>query len=257
MPLNKNIIIYTIVGLSVVLSFYFLSRTGIYIKQIGGVETGGKISNTISTAGDGKVYAKPDMAEINLSFSEMAPTSREALEMVNKKIDEAIKKATENGLSDSDISTTGLSVYTEYDYSNSGRKVLGQRATQSLSLKVRNLDVKATRAATLIDSLSTIDNAQFNGITFDIEDKTKLVSQARELAFNKSKQKAQELAKLSQVKLMKPVSITDSTYDISPKPYYANTAELRSAMGGGSADAQVPSGEIAVSTSLSILWGIE
>lgn len=256
MPINKNIITYTIIGLSVVLSFYFLSRTGIYIKQIGGVESNGKISNTISTSGDGKVYAKPDMAEINLSFSEVAPTSKEALDLVNKKVDEAIKKATENGLSDTDISTTGLHVYTEYDYSNSGRKVIGQRATQSLSLKIRNLDVKAAKAASLIDSLSTINNAQFNGISFDIEDKTKLFSQARELAFNKSKQKAQELAKLSQVKLMKPVSITDSTYDISPKPYYANTSELGLAMGSG-ADTQVPTGEMAVSTTLSILWGID
>jgi uncharacterized protein len=253
---NKNLSLF-VICLTIILSFYFTSRTGIFIRQTGGVESGGKISNTISVSGDGKVYAKPDMAEVSLSFSEMASTSRVALDKVNQKIDEAIKVAKDNGIADSDISTTGLNVYTEYDYSDSNRRIIGQRATQSLSVKIKKLDAKATKAATLIDDLSAINNVQLGGISFDIEDKTKFFSAARELAFNKAQQKAGELAALAKVKLLAPVSITDSTYDISPQPYYANTAELKvSAMGGGNTS-QIPSGEMSISSNLSILWGIE
>lgn len=254
---NKNFPLLAICG-TIIISLFLVSRTGIYIKQTGGVESNGKISNTISVSGDGKVYAKPDMAEVSLSFSELATTSREALDKVNQKIDEAIKVAKNNGIPDSDISTTGLNVYTEYDYSTSFRRITGQRATQSLSVKIKKLDEKATKAAKLIDELSAINNVQLGGISFDIEDKTKFFSQARELAFNKAKLKATELASLSGVKLSKPVSITDSTYDISPRPYYSNVAELKAMAPSASGDSsQVPSGEMSVSTNLSILWGIE
>jgi uncharacterized protein len=245
-----------IICVTIITSLFILSRTGIFIKQTGGVESNGKVSNTISVTGDGKVYAKPDMAEINLSFSEIAPNSRDALDKVNNKIDAAIKVAKNNNIPDNDISTTGLNVYTEYDYSNSARKIIGQRATQSLSVKVKKLDAKVTKAAKLIDEFSTIDNVQLSGISFDIEDKAKFFSSARELAFNKAKQKATELAKLSGVKLTKPVSITDTTYDITPQPMYTNTAELKMA-GAGADSASLPSGEMGISTNLSIMWGIE
>jgi len=256
MPIFKKIPLYVFLVIAFLGALFFISQTDIYIKQIGGVDSEGKVTNTISTAGDGKVYATPDMAEINLSFSETAPTSKEALDKVNSKIDQAMKVARDSGLADADIATTGLSVYTEYDYSGNTRRLLGQRATQSLSLKIRNIDRTASKAATLIDAISAIENVQLNGITFDIEDKSRLFSQARELAYEKAQQKAKELSSLAGVKLLKPVSISDSTYDISPKPYFANTNELRMASGGGDAT-QVPGGEIAVTTTLSILWGIE
>lgn len=252
---NKNFPLLAICG-TIVIALFLFSRTGIYIKQTGGATTSSGVSDTISVFGDGKVYAKPDMAEVSLSFSELAPTSREALDQVNQKIDEAIKVAKNNGISDNDISTTGLNVYTEYDYSSSIRRVTGQRASQSLSVKIKNLDAKATKAAKVIDDLSAINNVQLGGISFDVEDKTKFFSQARELAFNKAKQKATELAKLSGVKLVKPVSITDSTYDVTPRPYYSNVAEMKT-LSAPSADSQLPTGEMGISINLSILWGIE
>lgn len=253
---KKNIPLYVICA-TILLAFFLVSRTGIYIKQIGGAESNGRISNTISVSGDGKVYAKPDMAEISLSFSEVAPTSKVALDKVNEKINEAIKIAKDNGINDNDITTTGLNVYTDYDYSGSYRKVMGQRATQSLTIRIKKLDDKATKAANLIDGISTINNVQFSGISFDIEDKTKLYTQARELAFNKAKQKATELAKLSGVRLDKPVSIGDSTYEVSPRPQFSNTAELKMAANAAGDSSQMPSGEMSVSSNLSILWGIE
>jgi uncharacterized protein YggE len=253
---NRNLPLIVICT-TIILSFFLISRTGIFIKQTGGVESNGKISDTISVSGDGKVYTKPDMAEVSLNINELAPTSRAALDKVNQKIDQAIKIAKNNGVADNDISTTGLNVYTEYDYSNSGRKIIGQRALQSLSLKVRKIDDKATKAAKLIDELSEIDNIQLSGISFDIEDKTKFFSQARELAFNKAKQKAVELAKLSGVKLLKPVSITDTTYDVSPRQFLSNTAEMKLAAGLGADSSQMPSGEMGISADLSIIWGIE
>ena len=255
---NKSLTPVIIISLAIIFSTLLISRTGIYIKNTGGVESNGKVSNTISVTGDGKVSAKPDMVQLNISFQETAPTSKAALDKVNQKIDSALKLLKDNNIPDSDITTNNLNVYTEYDYSNSTRRIIGQRASQTLDIKIKKIDTKATKATKIIDELSAIDNLQIGGITFDIEDKTKFFSEARELAFNKAKQKAEELAKLSKVKLTKPISISDSTYDISPMPYASNMAELKTlSMGSGAADSQISTGEMGISANLSILWGIE
>ncbi|MDD2483382.1 MAG: SIMPL domain-containing protein [Candidatus Shapirobacteria bacterium] len=259
--LNKEKLIpVIIISLTVILSAIFISRTGIYIKNTGGAESGGKISNTISVSGDGKVSAKPDMVQLNIGFQEKASTSKEALAKVNSKIDSALKILKDNGISDSDITTSNLNVYTEYDYSTASRRIIGQQASETLEVKIKKIDDKATRAVNIIDELSTIDNLQMNGIYFDIEDKTELFSKARELAFNKAQQKAQELAKLSKVKLAKPVSISDSTYDVTPVSYSTNIANFKTASTArneASDISSISSGQMDITANLSILWGIE
>lgn len=256
---QKPLIPFIIIAAALILSALFISRTGIYIKNTSGVESNGKISNTISVSGDGKVSTKPDMVKLNIGFQETASTSKEALAKVNSKVDSALKILKDNGISDSDITTSNLNIYTEYDYSNSSRRVIGQRASENLEVKIKKIDDKASKAVKIIDELSAIDNLQMNGIYFDIEDKTTLFSKAREMAFTKAQQKAEELAKLSKVKLAKPVSISDSTYDITPIAV-TNVANFKTASvsqdsaGGGS---QISSGQMDITANLSILWGIE
>ncbi|MCL4384123.1 SIMPL domain-containing protein [Patescibacteria group bacterium] len=249
-----------LVCVTIIASIFLASRTGIYIKSVGGaVDSSGKVSNTISVTGDGKVSAKPDMATVGLSFSELAATSKDALDKVNQKISQTRTILKNNGIPDTDITTSGLNIYPEYDYSNNVRRLTGQRASESLSVKVKKIDDKAAKAAKIIDELSTIDNVQLSGISFDIEDKTKLFSQARELAFNKAQQKATELAKLSGVSLAKPVSITDTVYDVTPMPMYTNLSmkALSAPLGAGAADSTaIATGQMDVSVNLNILWGI-
>lgn len=244
---------------TIVLSSIIVSRTGVTIRNAGGaVDSSGKISDTISVSGTGEVTAKPDMAQFNFSFSELAPTSKAAMDKVNQKVTQALKVLKDSGIDDKDISTGYLNVSTDYDYSGSTRRVTGQRATQSIDVKVKKIDDKATKATQVIDQLSAIDNINLGGISFDIDDKTKLFEQARELAFNKAKDKASQLSKLAGVGLDRPVSISDSTYDVTPRPYMDNIASMKTLAipetGGGSS---VPTGELTVTANLSILWGIK
>jgi len=247
-----------IICLTIITSFLIVSKTGIYIKSLGGaVESNGKISNTISVTGDGKVTAKPDMAILSFGFNETESSSKAALEKVNQKIAQSQKILKDNNIDDKDISTTNLNIYPEYDYSIKSPRLIGQRASQTLEIKVKKIDDKASKVSQIIDQLSAVENIQINSVTFDIEDKTKLFSEARELAFQKAEQKAKELAKISKVSLGKPVSISDSTYDISPQVsntlYKADMTALSSAGGGSS----ISTGQMNISINLSILWGIE
>lgn len=246
-----------VICLTIVISLFFATRTGIYIKSISGVDAGGRISDTISVSGDGLVTSRPDMVEISVSVKSLASTSREALDKVNQKTAQIVDVLKKNDLPDTDYKTVGLNIYTEYDYSDKVRRITGQRATQSLNIKVKKIDDKATKAAKIIDDLSAISDIEMNGISFDIEDKTKFYSQARELAYKKARQKAEELAKLSGVKLGKPASIADATYDVTPRPVFSNVAELKALSISGGGDTQIATGDMSISTNLQIMWSIE
>lgn len=243
---------------TIFLSVFFLSRTGFSIRQVGGtLDSSGKISNTISTTGDGKVYVEPDMVNLALSVSELDSTSALALDKVNKKISQALGMAKNAGLKDEDISTTNLSIYPEYDWSAGRSRLAGQRASQSLSLKIKNIGLKAEKATALIDELSTIENIQISSIGFDINDKTKYFTLARELAFAKAKQKAVELAALSGVSLKKPVSISEANYDLPTPQIYSNVAAFKSVAAENAPATALPGGQIDITSTLNILWAIE
>ena len=254
---KKKLLIIGAICLSLLGSAFLISRTSFTIKNSGVSQSGGA-TNTISVSGYGKAFAKPDIVNLRFSVSELRYTSKIALEAVNTKIEQALQVLKENKVDEKDITTSNLSIYPEYDYQRSLRTLKGQRATQSLVVKVKNIDDKATKATTIIDALASIENIQINSISFDVDDKTELFSEARELAFGKAEQKAKELAKLGSVKLDKPVSIIDSTYDYSTSSRTMNVAYERmdaAGIGGGGTD--MPTGQLEITASIQVMWGIK
>jgi len=243
--------------LTILGSAFIISRTGFTIRNSGVSQNGGA-TNTISVSGYGKTFAKPDIVNLRFSVSDLRPTSKIALEAINTKIEQALQILKENNIDEKDITTSNLSIHPEYDYQRTQRTLKGQRATQSLIVKVRNIDDKATQATSVIDALANIENIQINSISFDIDDKTELFSEARELAFGKAEQKAKELAKLGSVKLDKPVSIIDSNVDYSVSTPMTNVAFARieaDSMGGGGTE--MPTGQLEVTANIQVMWGIK
>jgi hypothetical protein len=71
---------------TLVSGIYLLTEKDIYINQIGGVDSAtGRVVNTITVNGEGKVYATPDMLIFSVDITETKDTSKEALKAVNEK----------------------------------------------------------------------------------------------------------------------------------------------------------------------------
>jgi len=200
------IVAVLLISIAVVIAAVVISNTNFYIKNLGtSIEQNGKLVNTLTVSGDGQVFAKPDMAEIGFSISEVAGTSQDALKNANTKIDQITNIIKSKGVDPKDIQTSQFNVSPEYDYTSTTRILKGKRATIGLDVKVKKIDDKATKATQIIDEVAKVDNVQISNITFDIEDKTSIYSQARSDAMAKAKQKANELAGLASVKLLAPV----------------------------------------------------
>lgn len=245
------------VVITVVAVALIMLNTPIYIRNMGtSVEQNGAIVNTITVAGDGKVTVQPDMATITFTVSELADTSEQALANANVKINQVTDILKNNGVAQSDIKTSQFSIYPEYDYSISGNSTIkGQRASIGVTVDIKGIDATASKATKIIDEVAKIDKIQLGSISFDLENKEAAFSKAREAAYNKAKQKAEDLARLSGVKLLKPVSVTDYSNDVSsPAPIALNAT---ASVAEGSKSTSLSTGDLELSISVNVIFGIE
>ncbi len=163
----------------------------------------------ISVTGKGEVQAPPDTGFISIGVDVHGTTVADARDGAAKAADAVISSIKKNGVDEKDIKTTGLSISPEYSYDRNGGspRITGYRVTNTVEVKVRKLD----NFSKVVDDAAIAggDNARLNSIRFDIEDTTKLLQQAREAAMNDARAKADQLAKLGNVKLGVPLAISE------------------------------------------------
>lgn len=237
-----------------------VKETDFYIQDTGSATKDGEVLlHTISVSGDGVAYAEPDVIRFSVTSTELADTTREAQERVNERMAEVLNILRDGGVDDEDIQTTQLSLYPEYDYfSDRGRELIGQRASQSVSVTVRDIGENGENAGELVDQIAGLEEIQLSGISFDLDDKTELFTEAREVAFEKAEQKAEELADLGGVELLKPVSIRDGSFDVAETTMSASRFSEELAFAADLAQpTEIAVGQLQVSVRLDIDWGIK
>ena len=231
-----------------------LENTGITIQNAG--STSGSIQNSISVSGEGKITAVPDIVRINAGVSEMADTTKEAQDKANEKLTKIIDILKEHDVPERNIQTSNLSFRPEYDWKgDDGRKLIGQRVSQTLTIKIPGIDKDAERVTNILDALGVINGLEMNSVNFDIEDKKDFFSQAREQAFEKALQKAEELAEFGDVTLGKPITISEGTVQYRPMAYQ-NFAMKEMAMDAGMGGSSLPAGELDVTASVNVIFEI-
>src|SRR3989344_2339773 len=120
----------------VILALFLL----VEINQVSNTAT---TTNTVSFSGEGKVTAKPDIAVISASIVTQAVDSKSAQDSNSTKsnaVDSFLKK---QGIADKDIKTSGYNITPQYKYPPYGGQatITGYQVTQSLDVKIRNLDI--------------------------------------------------------------------------------------------------------------------
>lgn len=108
---------------------------------------------SVNVSGRGEVTATPDRARISMQVETTKPDLRAAQDQVSRIVRDYLAQVKALGIADADISTAGLSIQPQYDYSaKGGRKFLGYQLTRGIEIVVRDLDkigdvlLKATSA---------------------------------------------------------------------------------------------------------------
>jgi len=121
---------------------------------------------------------------------------------------------------------------------------------------VRGIDADADSLSAILDRLGSIQGVEVSSMRFSVEQTDALYTAARERAYGKAKQKADELAELSGMVLLYPLSMTESSRDIADEPM-AEMAVRSDAAALGAPKTAVPSGKISVTVSVSIVFAAE
>jgi len=189
-------------------------------------------AKTINVSAEGKVTVSPDIAKLSFSVVSEGANSKLLAENNNKKMNAAIDFAKSQGIEEKDIKTTEYNLSPRYEYDEKTKKtfISGYTLTQTVLVKVRDLN----KVAEVLGGLPALGINQISSISFDIDEPEKYLSEARNQAFDKVKEKAKAMAEKNGVKLGRVINF----YEYQSTPNYQNVRAL--GMGGAEAVQPLP-----------------
>ena len=202
----------------------------------------------ISVSSIGTVKVTPDAVRLNASVSTISKVSKDALAAANVAASKFRAAILANGIDKKYLSSTTLTVYPEYNYTqNAGNVLIGYRASQSFEVVILN----AAKAGEIVDSVvaSAGDSLAINGVTPFVYDNTKATEAARNTAVKNAKAKAASYAKLLGVKIGKIIYLEESS---APSSYPISMAQAKAS----DEATQIDLGQQDVSVSVATRWAI-
>ena len=162
----------------------------------------------IWVTGEGKVTMVPDVAILNLGVEAQATTMAEAQRQAAETMDAVMEELDEHGVAKKDIKTQHYSIYPVRRWEKDREILVGYRVNNMVTAKIRKVD----NTGIIIDAVARAggDYIRINSISFTVDDPSDYYEEAREKAIADAKAKAKQLADLADVKLGKPIYISEA-----------------------------------------------
>ncbi len=206
--------------------------------------------------GEGKVTVVPDVATLNLGVSAQAATVAEAQTQAATAMDQVMNALTSNGVDKKDIKTQNFSIQqvTRWDDKGQQETIIGYRVINVVAAKIRTLD----KTGTIIDSVAAAggDLTRINGINFSVDDPQKYFAQARELAIQDAKAKAQQIADLAGVSLGRPTYVVENSSAL-PIIYREAGVKYDTATGAPTPTTPITPGETDIILNVQVSYAIQ
>jgi uncharacterized protein YggE len=180
-------------------------------------------NRTITVTGVGEVRGTPDVADLFIGVSGRGATAADALGTVSDRAQKLLAVLRVAGVAEEDIQTNGLSIQPVYDDQS---QITGYEATNTVSARIRDLG----KAGAIVDAATAKagDNIRLQGISFSIDDDSKLLAAARAKATKRARAQAEQLASGAEVEVGDVQSISE-TSNSSPIAYAAGDTAAKSA----------------------------
>jgi uncharacterized protein YggE len=206
----------------------------------------GEAQHVVTVIGSGEVQGTPDTLNVNASIEFIAPDVTGAMNQTSDRQAAVIQALVDAGVDRKDINTSQVSLQPQFtEGGDNPQAIIGYRASNSIDVKIRQLDA-ASQALALIVSTGG-DATRINNVNYSIEDDSQLVRDARSRAFGDAKDRAEQYAQLSGMRLGKVVSISESAGQAPPIPLPGG-AEM------AAAPVPVEPGQQTVSFSVTVIW---
>ncbi len=201
----------------------------------------------ITVRGMGRVRRRPDEATLSVAAERTAPTAAEAQAGTSQLMREVMTAMSSRGIDPSDLSTEAISLEPTYDYRESGTRLTGYRASQSLSLRLRRLD----ELGPTIDAAVAAGATGISGVTLSIADARSAEDEARALAVADARHRAEILARAADVTLGPLMSLSEGGAHDEPRPMMRLRAEM------SAADTPIAEGSLDVAVEVTASFAME
>ncbi|HOU12114.1 MAG TPA: SIMPL domain-containing protein [Anaerolineae bacterium] len=205
---------------------------------------------TINVSGSGLASSTPDIVDVQLGVEAVTDEAAPAISESTTKMQAVLAAVKALGVEDKDIQTVNYSMWVEQIYNPETGIPTGQvryHVTNQISVRLRDL----TQAGKLLESALAAGANNVGSITFGVSDSTELQKQARALAVQNARAKADELAAGLGVRVGKVRSVSE--YVSSPIPVAAYAKDM--GMGGGG-EVPIASGAYNVTVEVQVIFDI-
>jgi uncharacterized protein YggE len=213
---------------------------------------------SFTVSAEGKAAAVPDIAQFTFGVTTESGLDNveEAKDENAEKADDIIDYLKDENVDKEDIKTTSFNVYPRYENIRCfggpcpEPKIAGYTITQTVMVKVRDMDDAGEILSGVVDRGAN----NVSGLSFIIDDPTKLENEAREEAFEKAKEEAKAIAKAGGFRLGKLISVDEGFYGRGVALSFAEKAD---GMGGGGVDIPIEPGEQEVRVNITLRYEIK
>ena len=203
---------------------------------------------TLSSSGVGEVTIVPDVAYIYVGVQVDADEVSDALAQNNLQANAVAEAVTALGVETKDVQTSSFNVYPMQEYDMNGqvsRKYY--RVENTVYITVHDL----TKMGSMLDAVVKAGANSINSISFDVQDKTAAVAEARDKAIQAAIAEAEAIAATTGVKL--GTLQTVNVYTNDPGSVYETKMDMMGA--GGSVP--VSAGQIQITATANLIYEIK
>ncbi len=201
----------------------------------------------VTVVGEGTVEGTPDTLTANAAITFTGPDVTTAMNQTNERQQAVIEALVTAGVDRKDLATSNVSLQSQYG--PDGTSVVGYQATNGLTVTVRDLGT-ASRVLAVITS--TGGNAtRLNSVDLSIDDDSQLLTDARARAFDDAKNRAQQFADLSGLKLGDVLLISEVPGSAAPMPMPVPRGPMADA---ASAAVPIEPGQQTVNFQVTAVW---
>lgn len=213
--------------------------------------------NSVSVSGTSLITVDPNKAEIYIKIATLEKTAQESKNKNSQISGNVIKALKKEGIKEKDIETSQFSIYPKYEYEEiteinlrkSNQILVGYEVINVLKVTTQDLEKVGKLIDVAVDNgANDIERISF-GLTNEREKEIK--QQAMVMASNDAKEKAFALATNLGVGLLRPISISESSFYYQPFDFYARGALAEKAV---AAETVINPQKLDVSASIQLVY---
>ena len=210
--------------------------------------------NTITVVGKATVQSAPDEATVTLTVENDGTEPGAVLNSNSKSIQQVLDRLKAEGIEDSAVQTSNVSVYPirTYDPKSGKESLTGYRAQNSVTVTLKDAALVGKVLAASVETGAT----NVSGPVWRLTEDSAAVSDALTKAVANAQAKAQALATAQGVALGPVVMMSEGVVDLPVIPMYADFSAAESTEADRVAEAPISPGTLDVAATVTVSYGL-